>query len=91
MATEFVKDPAAVLDYKVDWSAWLSTDETISTSTWPDVPTGITKDSDASTTSTATIWLSGGTDRTDYRVTNRVVTNQGRTDERTLLIQVRDR
>lgn len=90
MATEFIKDPNAVLDYESDWTVWLATSETITTSTWPVVPTGITKDSDSNTTTTATIWLSGGTAGEDYRCTNRIVTNQGRTNERSILIMVRD-
>jgi hypothetical protein len=75
---ELTKDPDAVLDYQVDWSAWLGVD-TISTSTWV-VPTGITKNSDTKTTTTATIWLRGGTAGTLYLVTNRIVTAGGRTD-----------
>ena len=83
------KDPSAVLDYTIDWSTWLGSD-TISTSSWT-VESGITKDSDNNTTTTATIWLSGGTAGTDYTVTNTIVTAGGRTDQRSLLIAVRQR
>ena len=80
----FIKDPDATLDYVVDWSAWLGVD-TISTSTWT-VATGITKVIDTKTTTTATIWLSGGTAGTSYTVADKIVTAGGRTDERTLTI-----
>lgn len=30
----FVKDPSAILDYTIDWSEWLPTDDAISTATW---------------------------------------------------------
>lgn len=86
---EYVKDPSAVLDYQIDWETWLDGD-TISTSTWT-VPSGITQDSETETTTTATIWLSGGTAQTNYNVVNKIVTAAGRTDERTIRIMVRER
>lgn len=88
----FVKDPIAVLDYQIDWSAWLTGGETIVTSTWT-VPTGIVKDSDNHTTVLTTIWLSGGTTGMRYLLTNRIVTNAipPRTDERTITIAVKER
>jgi len=89
MNNVFIKDPDAVLDYSIDWSAWLGTD-TIIVSTWT-VPTGIVKASDSQTTTVTTIWLSGGTDGTAYSVVNRIVTAGGRTDDRTLIIEVAQR
>lgn len=86
----FVKDPAAVLDYQVSWASWVSDGEQITSSSWT-VQTGITKDSDTSTATTATVWLSGGTLGQSYTATNQITTNQGRTDERTIQIVVRDR
>ena len=59
MAEEvYIKGDAEVLDYHVDWTAWLNGD-TITTSTWI-VTVGITVDSESETTSISTIWLSGG-------------------------------
>lgn len=87
---QYTKDPAAVLDYRVDWSTWLADSETIATSTFT-VPTGITKDSQTNDTTTATVWLSSGDAGVDYQVTNRITTNQGRTDDRSILIRVRER
>jgi hypothetical protein len=84
------KDPNAVLDYVIDWgSKWLEAGDEISTSIWT-VPTGITKDSDSKTTTTTTIWLSGGTDGESYDIVNRIVTTGGRTDDRTITIIVRE-
>jgi hypothetical protein len=94
VTSSYAKDPDAVLDYEVDWAGpaaedgpWLQTGETISTSIWV-VPTGIVQNSASSTTTTATIWLSGGTAGTTYEVTNRVVTNQGRTNDHTIRVWV---
>lgn len=89
MPKTFTKDPSAVLDYQIDWSDWLGSD-TISTSSW-DVQDGITEESDEKTTTTTTIWLSGGTAGSDYKLVNQIVTAEGRTDERTITILVRER
>ena len=86
----YIKDPDAVLDYTVDWTSWLAAAETVSTSTWV-VEAGITQNSASNDTTSGTIWLSGGTVGEEYRVTNRVATNQGRTDDRTILIRVKER
>ena len=86
MPQRFIKDPDAVLDYVVDWSTWLG-DDAIATSTWT-VPAGITKDSSSNTTTTATVWLSGGTTGAEYTLINRIVTAGGRTDDRSIAIMV---
>ena len=88
-ANEFTKDSNAVLDYIWDWSDWLGSD-TISSSSVT-VQTGLTADSDSNTTTTATVWLSGGTPGEDYEVTNRIVTAGARTEDRTIIIMVRER
>ena len=88
----FTKDPDAVLDYTIDWDAddWLGSDTITGTPTWT-VPAGLTLASQSSTTTTATAWISGGTVNTDYDVACKIVTAGGRTDERTIRIQVRQR
>ena len=83
----YIKDPQSVLDYGFDWSDWLDTGDTVSTSAW-DVPTGITEDSDTKTTTTTTIWLSSGTVGSKYKLTNRMVTANGRTVERSFYVKV---
>jgi hypothetical protein len=83
-------DPQAVLDYQIDWSAWLGTD-TISTSTWT-VPTGLTQPSASShSDTTATVWLAGGTEGNSYTVTNHILTASGRQDDRSITITVAQR
>jgi hypothetical protein len=85
------KDPAGELDYSFDWGEeWLDADETLVSSAWS-APEGLTIVSDSFTTTTTTVWLSGGTNLKNYRVTNWIVTSFGRSDERSLLIQVRNR
>jgi len=82
------KDPDAVKDYVIDLTAWLDED-TISTTAWT-VPSGITKDSDSKTTTTATIWLSGGTAGQEYGLVCRVVTACGRTEDFAITVPVRE-
>jgi len=86
---EFAKDPGAELDYIVDWSDWLVAD-TIMVSTWS-APTGITIENSSSTTTTSTVWLSGGTPGKTYNVINTITTNGGRVDQRTLHITVTEK
>ena len=85
--TTYIKDPSSVLDYGFDWSDWLDTGDTVSTSDW-NVPTGISEDSDSKSTTTTTIWLSGGTVGKKYKITNHMVTDDGRTVERSFYVKV---
>ena len=91
-----MKDPAEVLDYKADWSSeeaeggpWLEGGETIVTSTWA-VTGGLVIDNQSQDSTTATVWLSGGTPGT-ARATNTVTTSAGRTGERSLRFNIQDR
>jgi hypothetical protein len=84
----FIKDPDAVLDYVFDWSSWLGTD-TISVSAWT-ADSGLTVDSSTNTTTTATVWLSGGTAGEVYEVVNHITTAAGREDDRTMKIKVKN-
>lgn len=101
MANIFIKDPDAVLDYKFDWAAltngtggsnWLASGETISSKTIT-ATSGITVASSSitDTNTSVTVWLSGGTDGSDYLVACKIVTSSSRTDERTITIQGRSR
>lgn len=92
MATihSFRKDPQSVLDYGVDWSDWLASGETISTSAWT-VPAGITKDSDTKGDTSTVIWLSGGTAGEIYTLANKITTTDSRTVERSIQIIVEQR
>ncbi len=92
MPSFLIKDGSAVLDYIYDFSEWLAVGETISTATVT-VPTGLTLDSSSITDggTSVTAWLSGGTSNHRYSVVCEIVTTAGRTDDRTMTIQVQDR
>lgn len=93
MTFSAIKDPQSVLDYAVDWSEWLATGDTITSSSWtvsgPD--SGLVIDTDTNDDNSATVWLSGGTLSKTYSVVNTIVTDQGRGDERTIRITVIDK
>lgn len=89
MPRTFIHDPQAVLDYKLDWSDWLGAD-TIASATWT-VPSGLTQTAASNTTTTATVWLSEGTAGNSYSVVSTIVTADGRTDERTIILRVQHR
>lgn len=86
----YTKDPDAVLDYIFDWTDWLSPNEEITTSTML-VSAGLVIDTSSHGNYTATAWVSGGTAGRPYLLTNRITTNQGRTDDRSVTIRVTDR
>lgn len=99
----FLKDPAAILDWYFDWAAltnktgesdWLAGGETIMAHTVTVAPAGelVVASSAAINGATAVqVWLSGGAAGATYRVTCQVVTSAGRTDERSMMVKVRQR
>jgi hypothetical protein len=91
----FCKDPDERLDYSIDWSARLSQGEDIVSSTWDVDPGNGTLIVVTTThgTSSATIWIEGGTMDADYLLTNHVTTDSSpaRRFDRTIRIKIRQR
>lgn len=83
--------PGAELPHGWDWSLWLNSGETITSSAW-DVRTGLTVMSGEKAPridgAITLVWLTGGTPRQTYRVTNRITTSAGRKDERSFVVSV---
>ena len=83
------KDANSVLDWRFDWSRWLSSgDSLFDHSVISD--NGITVDSSSIVGNNVVVWLSGGNVGTTYDVTVRVITSNGRTDDRTVRFKVLD-
>ena len=99
IATAPAKDPAATLDYTGSWASLLAAGESIVVSTWaiegPDLALLIGTDDYAPTfdATSATVWLSGGTEDATYTVTNHVETDNTppRIDERSFTITIASR
>lgn len=92
------KDPDAYLDYSVDWSDWMNSQDSIETSSFTietidGDPNPLTTDQNtfSSGTNIATVWLEGGTPGNHYRVTNTITTANDLTDERFFRIFVKER
>ena len=88
------KDPAADLDYQIDWTSWLGTDQ-ITASTWT-APAGcgltLRAASIDNTGKKATVWLSGGNvSPAPFAVVNHITTAASRQDERSIMITVQQR
>ena len=88
MASLFIKDPNAVLDYKWDWTQWLSSGDTITSGVVSITDGDVAINSQSNTTTTVTAWISGGTASTEAHLNARVVTAQGRTDDRTIVLKI---
>ena len=84
--TEFCKTDGEVLDYLVEWAAWLSGDSIASDTFIAD--SGLTVDSDADEGDDRRVWLSGGEVSHKYSVTNQIVTTSGRTAERSFTVKI---
>lgn len=87
---KYTKDPSAVLDYKIDWSEWLPTNDRIVNASFAVSDDAITVDDVIFDDDTATVWLSGGVAGERYTVTNHVVTEDGREDDRSITIICKD-
>ena len=86
----FIKDGDAVLDWQFDWTSWLAEDETIVEHQIIVTSGEVTVDSSSEEDGVVTAWLSQAEPRT-VRVTCRITTSQGRTDDRTITLRVQDR
>lgn len=87
----FLKDPAARLDYAVDWSANYLSGGTIATSDWDVQPPGVIVSATVATATRTGATIEGGVPGTVYRVANRITLSDGRTDERALVIRIEAR
>lgn len=87
-----VKDPDAVLDYRIDWTNVLDNSDpvdTIATSTWV-LDAGLVLDSNSILGNITTAWVSVGTLGQLGRLVNTMITTGGRTHVRTIEISVKD-
>ncbi|MBV8971642.1 MAG: hypothetical protein JO290_05060 [Sphingomonadaceae bacterium] len=87
----FLKDPAARLDYAVDWSADFLNGATIVASDWDVEPPGIAIGGATATATRTGATFDGGTAGTVYRVVNRITLSDGRRDDRALVVRVEAR
>ena len=98
---KFKKDPGSTLDYIVDWAEWLIGGDFIVSSSWsieaiagdaaPLVEVAPPGGQPSFEALIARVWLAAGTRANTYTVTNGITTDQGRVDERSIFIEVRNK
>lgn len=85
------KDPAATLDYEMDWSAVLADGETITAEDVTCADDDITISGVTQASGIVRWRVAGGTSGSSYQVTVEITTSAGQVDQRTVSIPVRDR
>lgn len=90
------KDPYAVLDYSLDWTDWMPSNETISAieitaETIAGDSNPLTIDSTTNTDYIATAYISGGTAGKIYNIEYKITTDLDKKDSRNIRIKVTER
>jgi hypothetical protein len=97
VVASYIKDPSAILDYSLDWGSWLQSNETISGATWAITPSQTAQTGDLAVKMSAvaggvtTAWLQNGVVGCQYTASCTITTSLGRTDVRSISIDVEDR
>lgn len=88
-----LKDPAAVLDFSVDWSDWAKAGETISTSVFAVEGTAgnLTLTNQTILNNITTVTISNGYEGNTYVIKNTITTNSSNTDIRRFKLKVEKR
>lgn len=92
--TLLLKDPGAILDYAVDWGKEYLGEDGLADSSWtvsPAEPGGVEVVGSRFDLNTATVKAGGGVAGCLYRLTNHVVTLEGREDNRSIILRVEAR
>lgn len=87
VSTPIAKDKDSDLDYSFNWAPWLVEGDSIKESTWSADP-GIVADRPGRIGNLSTVWISGGTPENWYAVTNTILTEAGRRDQRVFSVFV---
>jgi len=86
-----IKDPDSLLDYPIDWSAWLTAlGDSYLSHTIENITGGLVEVSSPESSGIITVWLSGGTLSETASFTVRIVTNGGRTEDRTFYLKIKE-
>ena len=91
MADFLLIDPSARVDYSVDWTDWMAAGDAIATSAWEIAPSGPTLTGETVAGAATQVFVENCVAAGVYRLTNRITTNQGRTDERSIVLRCEER
>lgn len=87
---QFVKQPDDVLDYDVDYSQWLNTDDHVVSAQVEVEPSGLSVQSSHVFSSRVNIWLSGGTAGNSHKVTVTATTSVGRVRQDEFRVKIKE-
>lgn len=87
------KDPAAIKDYGFDWSLWMSSGDVTSSSVFSADISAVNSSTLAITSSSissyhTTCFVGSGMPGGTHKITNRITTAQGRTEERSFDMRI---
>lgn len=87
------KDPDATLDYPFDWTQYLApiTDTITDAEFILETPLVLDRHELDPTGKIAVAWVSGGTVGETHRVTCRITTAEGRIDDRSIFLKIKER
>lgn len=86
----FSKQPVEVKDYDIDYSEWLTPGDNVKSAEVTVAPTGLTIESTFINDPRVKIWLSGGADGTQYKLTVTTTTADGRVKQDEFKVKVKD-
>jgi hypothetical protein len=92
--TLLLKDPEAMLDYRIDWGADYLAGDVLTESSWTVSPAeagGVSIASSRFDLLASTVEVGGGNPGRIYRLTNHVATAEGREDSRSIMLRVEKR
>jgi hypothetical protein len=84
MSSSIQQTPTEVLDWTMNWATRGLGSDTIVSSNWSVSQTGVTLSAPSQTTTTTTIWVTGGTPGNVYTITNNITTSGGREMQETV-------
>jgi hypothetical protein len=86
----FSKQPVEVKDFDIDYSEWLTTGDNVESATVVVATTGLTVNSVFVNNPRIKIWVAGGTDGTQYKLTVTMTTADGRVKQDEFKIKVKE-
>lgn len=87
---KFTKQPADVQDYDIDFNAYLSSMGDTALSHTVTADAGLSVMSSTLNSGVVKVWLSGGTDGVQYKVTATLTTAAGRVKQAEIVVKVKE-
>lgn len=86
----FFKDPDAILDYHVDWGVWLTERDSIASSVWLTFSPDVSVVAESLDNNIASAVVSGGRLGMVYTLTNRVTTQVGLVQDKSIRLAIKE-